>query len=133
MASYGTFNIDTLCPTIVNASTFKNEAPIRITVFGAPLRCYDQAFILNAIINAVRAPVQLEFAQSNGKLLDGKWTGAIGQLVYNRCDVAISKFSATYERFQATQLSTPLYYSSPIVNTKRKVTTEFNTKRFPSI
>ena len=103
-----------MCPDIRNIFTMSGAKPVRITVLGAPQSCNEQDNILKSILDVIKAPVQLDFVQSYGRYEMGKWNGAIGQLVDNRSDVAIAEFTATYERFQWTQLSTPLGYSSPV-------------------
>ena len=89
--------INIVCPVIANSFTMSDAKPVRITVLGAPQRCRNQAYILNAVINSIKAPVQLDFIQSYGRYDMGKWNGAVGQLVYNMSDVAIAEFTATYE------------------------------------
>ena len=103
-----------LCSILKNTSFNSVNEIVKITVVGEQGSCNNKANILNPILNAIEEPVQLDFVYSFGRYRKGKWNGAIGQLVYNRSDVAIGTFTATYERSQWTQLSTPLGYSSPV-------------------
>ena len=103
-----------LCPPLRIPPVMSSAKPVRITVVGSPQKCGNKANIVNPVLNVIEEPVSFDFIQSLGRYEMNKWNGAIGQLVYNRSDVAIGTFTATYERFQWTQLSTPLGYSSPI-------------------
>ena len=54
------------------------------------------------------------FRPAFGKLVDGKWNGAMGELANNETDVLMPGYSVTYDRFEWSQPSPPIGYSSPI-------------------
>ena len=107
-------NKNILCPSLKNISFKVNTKPVRITVNAIEKRCFNHINVVNTVINAINAPVELEFKQFIGRYEMGEWTGAIGQVVYNKSDVAIGTFTATYDRSRWTRLSSPLGYSNPV-------------------
>ena len=105
------------CEPLRNYIFNNSIKPIRITVYSGtkpPERCIGYVNIVNAVTNTINTSVHFYFNGNIGKLVEGKWNGAIGQVVNNKSDLAIGQFTVTDERFQATQPSTPLGYSSPI-------------------
>ena len=76
----------------------------------------DKNFLLlaNAVLNAIKVPMDVHYSTTAGSLVNGQWTGAFGRLVNNESDAAVRPFTATYERFRLAQLSTTLGYASPV-------------------
>ena len=103
-----------LCVALNNVTFKQGGMPLRVTVFGKNTICNLFNNLANAVINAVYTNIQLDFIGNTGKLVDGKWNGAMGQLVDNGSDVVVGSFTTTYERFQYAAMSTPIGHSSPV-------------------
>ena len=111
-------NVGISCPLLKNSTVLSNVVPLRITVnVDSPSleeKCLRHMNIVNSVISAIKMPVNIDFSYPIGRLVNGTWNGSIGRLVNNESDVAIGTFTATYQRFQWTQLSSMLGYSSPV-------------------
>ena len=108
---------DDKCVTLNNIPLQQGVVPLRITVVLAgqvKKDCYTFYNMINAIINVLKIPVKMIFRPAFGKLVDGKWNGAMGELANNETDVLMPGYSVTYDRFEWSQPSVPIGYSSPI-------------------
>ena len=106
-----------LCVAPNNITFEQDDVPLRIAVFNTEKsqpNCSVHFNLVNAIIKTLDIAIQINYSPTIGSLVDGKWNGDIGQLVNNELDVVVGTYVATYERFQATQLSTPIGFSSPL-------------------
>ena len=106
-----------LCVPLYNATFRSIVKPLRISMYNTDKskpKCSIYFNLVNAIVKTLGIPIRIEFGPYLGRLVKGKWDGIIGQLVNNELDVALGAHTATYERFQWTQLSTLLGYSSPL-------------------
>ena len=106
-----------LCVAPNNSTLESDDVPLRIAVFNTDKsqpNCSVHFNLVNAIIKTLAIAVQISYSPTIGSLVDGKWNGDIGQLVNNELDVVVGAYVATYERFQATQLSTPIGFGSPL-------------------
>ena len=112
----GKLNLRISCPDLKNITFVSNVNPLRITVYDVKpsIYCNERINIVNSVISAIKMPVHIDFSYPIGRLVNGTWNGSIGRLVNNQSDVAIGTFTATYQRFQWTQLSSMLGYSSSV-------------------
>ena len=106
-----------LCFAPNNITLKPDDVPLRIAVYSmdkSQPNCSVHFNLVNAIIETLGIAVQIYYSPTIGSLVDGKWNGDIDQLMHNELDVVVGTYVATFERFQATQLSTPIGFSSPL-------------------
>ena len=106
-----------LCEAIKSVSNRSDHPPLRLAVihFRPTNTCVINAEIINAMIDLIDVPFEISLIRMIGiRSPDGKWNGAIGQLVNNKSDMIVSPLLSDITRFEAGQLSAPLTFSSPI-------------------
>ena len=75
-------------------------------------------------------PFVVDFNSVYGLKTSNGWTGIVGEIVNNRCDVGISYFSATLERFNHAKMSPPLTYSSAVSILSGQIRQNYNQNVF---
>ena len=100
--------------------TSSSDPALRIVVRSdvrPPMKCIENINLLNAVINALKVPIVLDFEQTYGRRVGYQWTGDVGNLFNNLSDVWIGLFAVTSERFQAVRMSTTFWFggSSEII------------------
>ena len=110
------------CVPLINVTRQQGVAPLRITVPAQLTEdCYIFYNVINAIINAVEVPVKVMSTPTFGKLVNGMWNGAMGELANNETDVLMPGYSITYDRFPWIIPSPTFGYGSPIAILSGKI------------